>query len=204
MTKTPVAGAPHVASLPSGLVYFRAPIGTKAGDMVHVQLPENFDDGTTWGDNAAPAVQPPQDQWARPRGDIPGATGRVEVADVLDSSEWTAVDMSTRAGPLSRVRQIKSSGHPPMMVVTASQLRRLKRLPRSSEGVAEDLETLLERHGVETKHSGPFRELSKTVETDKSSVAVVMFSHTWFRPTGDKTHPDDAAGRKVNLKGIVI
>jgi len=76
-------------------------------------------------------------------------TATLEVEKVLASSDWKSADMSSLAGQLSRVRQITRSGHPPMKVITASQLKKLKRLPRSSEGLAEDLESFLQRHGSE-------------------------------------------------------
>lgn len=37
----------------SGFAYFLAPTGTKAGDTLYVKLPDEFDDGTLWGDSAA-------------------------------------------------------------------------------------------------------------------------------------------------------
>lgn len=55
------------------------------------------------------------------------------------SQEWN-VDMSTLEGQLSRVRQISETGHPRMTVTTDSKLEKMKRLPRSSEGLADDLE----------------------------------------------------------------
>jgi hypothetical protein len=50
--KLPVAGALYVVSFPFGPTYFRLPTGAKAGDTVYVKLPDVFDDGTVWGDNA--------------------------------------------------------------------------------------------------------------------------------------------------------
>jgi hypothetical protein len=48
----PVAGALYVVSFPFGPTFFRLPSGAKAGDTVYVKLPDVFDDGTVWGDNA--------------------------------------------------------------------------------------------------------------------------------------------------------
>ncbi len=114
-------------------------------------------------------------RWAVAREDV------ADVADVLASPEWKAANMSSLDGQLKRVRKISSSGHPPMKVITASQLQKLKRLPRSSDGLAVDLESLL------LQHRG---------ESDKSTVVVVFFSHRWFRPR-QVQHPDDAAGHKA-------
>ena len=50
--KLPVAGALYVVSFPFGPTYFRLPSGAKAGETVYVKLPDVFDDGTVWGDNA--------------------------------------------------------------------------------------------------------------------------------------------------------
>ena len=107
---------------------------------------------------------------------------REDVADVLASPEWKDANMSSLDGQLKRVRKISSSGYPPMKVITASQLQKLKRLPRSSDGLAVDLESLL------LQHRG---------ESDKSTVVVVFFSHRWFRPSAQVRHPDDAAGHKA-------
>ena len=208
------------------------PSGAKAGDIVYVKLPDDFDDGTVWGDNAAmhaesgPPLPPPPlhsgpplqsasmdasivsmvANRARvavsPESGPPGPTQEVingmEVKDVLSSSARKTADMSTLQGQRSRVRQISTSGHPPMKVITASQLRRLKRLPRSSEGVAVDLDSLLQYHGPEKKECFDFWSCgNKIEETTKPSVAVIMFSHRWLRPDADQAHPDDAAGHKA-------
>ena len=137
-------------------------------------------------------------QWEHPAvrvmgGHSPSQTNKTPVEEVLTSSEWQNVDMSSLDGQLARVRQISRSGHPRMTVFTASTIRRLKRLPRSSEGLAEDLESLLHRHGPEKYSTGH-------VKSGKPSIVVVMFSHRWFR--GDEmvhnlAHPDNAAGHKA-------
>jgi len=223
----PVAGALYVVSFPFGPTFFRLPSGAKAGDTVYVKLPDVFDDGTVWGDNAdmyradmccpSPPLQTgPPLQSAREQSEItigppppqplqsghPGPTqeviNRIEVKDVLNSSDWKTADMSTFDGQRSRVRLISTSGHPPMKVITASQLRCLKRLPRSSEGHAVDLCSLLQRHGREKKERFDFRSCrNKIEETTKPSLAVIMFSHRWFRSDAHQAHPDDAAGHKA-------
>jgi hypothetical protein len=122
----------------------------------------------------------------------------MEVKDVLNSSDWKTAEMSTFDGQRSRVRQIRTSGHPPMKIITSSQVRRLKRLPRSSEGHTVDLGSLLQHHGREKKDRLDFWSFgNKIEETTKPSLAVIMFSHRWFRSDADQAHPDDAAGHKA-------
>ena len=184
--KKVVAGALYAAALPSsGLTYFRAPTGAKAGDVLYAN--EEDDDGLIWGDKAFRQRGNGYRQQGRcdhleVGADASSQTSKVAAKDVLNCSEWMQTDMSTLDGQLGRVRQIKRSGHPPMKVITASQLERSRRLPRSSEELAEDLESLLQRHGQ---------------EGSKPSLVVVMFSHRWFRPEADEPHPDDEAGHKV-------
>ena len=124
------------------------PSGAKAGDRVDVKLPDDFDDGTVWGDNAAmhaesgPPLPPPPFHSGHPlqsasmdasivsmvanrarvavspESGPPGPTQEVingmEVKDVLSSSARKTADMSTLQGQRSRVRQISTSGHPPI------------------------------------------------------------------------------------------
>jgi hypothetical protein len=126
-------------------------------------------------------------------------TDTKDVVEVMQSSEWKNAEMSTLSGQLSRVRQISNSGHPRMKVITASKLRRLKRLPRSSEGLADDLELLLQEHGPE-KWDDPLTKAPQET-ADKPSLVVVFFSHKWFRGNGGgpdgNSHPDNAAGQKA-------
>ena len=171
--------------------------------MVYVKQPGDDDDGVIWGDQAPRSTvqgqqeqQEQQERWAQGRGDASSASEPVAVKDVITSDEWKKANMSTFDGQLSRVGQIKRSGHPPMKVITASQLESIKRLPRSSEDLTEDLESLLQRHGREKRKEDACCG-HKIVEGNKPSVVVVMFSHKWLRPDAAEAHPDDASGHKA-------
>ena len=48
----------YVATTFSGRAYFKAPAGTRGGDLVWVKLPDVYADGADWGDNAERGLPP--------------------------------------------------------------------------------------------------------------------------------------------------
>ena len=224
-------GKIYTATTFSGRAYFTVPEGTRGGDLVWVRLPDTFADGSAWGDNAHTAGEL---GWLPVPVTMGGSTiasqttrpvfsgAKAAVREVLEAEAWSAADMSTLRGQVTRVNLIKESGHPRMTVVTASTLRAMKRIPRSSEGCAQDLGELLMQHGPERKMTpcgdptqvcGRYADVSKETylygkrrlftcayltqdpKSDKPGLVVVFFSHSWIRKVD--AHPDDAAGHKA-------
>eukprot|EP00873_Tetraselmis_striata_P025357 jgi/Tetstr1/445621/TSEL_003426.t1 len=112
--------------------------------------------------------------------------GPVPVAEVMARHSWQHANTRALRGQLEQVREIAAAGHPRMRLVTASKLREIGHLPRSSEGHWEDAEELLQRHGHE-------------IGNGRSKLVTVLFSHRWTRPSLDagEAHPDDPDGSKA-------
>ena len=185
----------YLAATFSGQTLFTVPPSTRGGDLVWVKFPDAFSDGTTWGDNApenhVPVTIPAQDMMFT---ENTFAAAKTDVKDLLNEEAWSTADMSTLQGQLTRVNMIKERGHPPMTVVTASTLRAIKKIPRSSDGCSQELGALLAQHGNEKKMT-PEGDLTNDIKSDKPGLLVVFVSHSWIRKQNG--HPDDVAGHKA-------
>ena len=113
---------------------------------------------------------------AAPEPERPAPTLLARSAVLLASKHFREATRSVFRG--AAIAMVNALGGPPMMLVPATRIEELGRIPRSSEGEARDALELID---------------------NRDDVEVFFFSHRWLRPSADAAtaHPDSAAHTKA-------